>query len=127
MKTKKTIIDKTVYGGTLVDKYFFIFDDGTDMQVPLRVWDEYEVGNIFHFEDVPDEFKNAMDDIEEGRTVPLDKALNEEPPSESVEKICKQIEEIYRENEYLKLKCHILETANDELDLEVKRLKGNKS
>lgn len=79
MKSKKTIIDKTVYGGTLVDKYFFIFDDGSDMQVPSRVWDEYEVGGTFYFEEIPDEFKNAIDDIEEGRTVPLDKALNEKP------------------------------------------------
>jgi len=138
MKSKKTIIDKTVYGGTFVDKYFFIFDDGTDMQVPLKVWDEYEIGNVFHFEDVPDEFENAMDDIKEGRTVPLDKALNEKPsnsweelfdmqtklvthyvleneklkdrikefeaPSEKVDKICKQIEELYKENEFLKEK-----------------------
>jgi uncharacterized protein with HEPN domain len=79
MKSKKTIIDKTVYGGTLTDKYFFIFDDGTDMQVPLKVWDEYEIGTIFYVEDIPDEFENAMNDIKEGRTVPLDKALDEEP------------------------------------------------
>jgi len=77
-------------------------------------------------EKIPQSFENAMKDIEEGKTVPLDKALNEEP-SEAVDKICQQIEKIYRENEYLKLKCHVLETANDELDLEVKRLKGNKS
>jgi hypothetical protein len=67
MKSKKTIIDKTVYGGTLTDKYFFIFDDGTDMQVPLKVWDEYEIGTIFYIKDIPDEFENAMDDIKSGK------------------------------------------------------------
>ena len=46
-----------------------------------------------------------------------------EAPSESVNEICKQIEEIYRDNENLKLKCHVLETANDELDAEIKKLK----
>jgi hypothetical protein len=95
-------------------------------------------------------FDNAMKDIAEGKTVPLDKALNEEPPinwqeahdlqqklvihyvleneklkdrikeleapSESVDKICKQIEEIDRKGEYYRMRSHILETANDELD-----------
>lgn len=149
MKSKKTIIDKTVYGGTLVDKYFFIFDDGNDMQVPLRVWDEYKVGDTFYFEDIPDEFKQAIGDIEEGRTVPLDKALNEKPsnsweelfdmqtklvthyvleneklkdkikelekPSEKVDKICNQIQDIYDKKEYYRMHNHILITANDEL------------
>jgi hypothetical protein len=119
------------------------------MQVPLRVWDEYEIGTIFYVEDIPDEFENAMDDIEKGRTVPLDKALNEKPsdsweelfnmqtklvthyvleneklkdkikeleePSESVEKICNQIQDIYDKKEYYRMHSHILETANDEL------------
>lgn len=170
MKSKKTIIDKTTYGGTLVDKYFFIFDDGTDMQVPLKVWDEYEIGTIFYIKDIPDAwedveaFDNAIKDVEEGRTVPLDKALNEEPPidwkemhnswkqmhdmqqklvthyvleneklkdrikelekpSEKVDKICKQIEEIYKERDYYKMHSHILETANDELSRANKMMK----
>ena len=157
MKSKKTIIDKTVYGGTLVDKYFFIFNDGTDMQVPLKVWDEYEIGTIFYVEDIPDEFENAMDDIKEGRTVPLDKALNEKPsfnwkdahdlqqklvisytleneklkdrikeleaPSETVEKICNQIQDIYDKKEYYRMHNHILLTANDELSRANKMMK----
>lgn len=39
-----------------------------------------------------------------------------EKPSEKVDKICKQIEEIYRERDYYQMHSHILETANDELD-----------
>jgi hypothetical protein len=157
MKTKRTIIDKTVYGGTLVDKYFFIFDDGTDMQVPLKVWDEYEIGTIFYVEDIPDEFENAMDDIKEGRTVPLDKALNEKPsnsweelfdmqtklvthyvleneklkdkikelekPSEKVDKICNQIQDIYDKKEYYRMHNHVLQAANDELSRANKMMK----
>jgi cell division protein FtsB len=98
---------------------------------------------------IPDSFVEAMKDIVKGKTVPLDKALTEEPPidwkeahdmqqklvvhyvleneklkdrikeleapSESVEKICKQIEELYRQNEYYRMHNHILETANDDL------------
>jgi hypothetical protein len=119
MKSKKTIIDKTVYGGTLVDKYFFIFDDGTDMQVPSRLWDEYEVGGTFYFEDIPDEFKNAMDDIEKGRTVPLDKALNEKP-SNSWEELfdmqTKLVTHYVLENEKLKDKIKELEKLSEKVD-----------
>jgi hypothetical protein len=149
MKSKKIIIDKTTYGGTLVDKYFFIFDDGSDEQVPPSVWDWYEIGDEYPRE-IPKSFVGAIKDIAEGRTVTLDKALNEKPPinwkeahdmqqklvisyvleneklkdrikkfeapSEKVDKICKQIEEIYRERDYYQMHSHILETANDELD-----------
>jgi hypothetical protein len=70
-----------------------------------------------------DNFESAMKDIEEGKVVPLEKALNEEPPSEKVDKICKKIDEIYRENDALKLHNHVLIVGNDELDEENKRLK----
>jgi hypothetical protein len=143
MKTKKTIIDKTVYGGTFVDKYFFIFNDGTDMQVPLRVWDEYEVGNVFHFEDVPEEFKQAIEDVEQGRFVPLDKALNEKPSfnwkdahdlqqklvisytleNEKLKDRIKELEEVYDKKEYYRMHNHILLTANDELSRANKMMK----
>lgn len=33
----------------------------------------------------------------------------------TVDEICNQIEEIYRERDYYKMHSHILETANDEL------------
>jgi hypothetical protein len=119
MKSKKTIIDKTVYGGTLVDKYFFIFDDGTDMQVPLKVWDEYEIGTIFYIKDIPDEFENAMDDIKEGKTVPLDKALNEKP-SNSWEELfdmqTKLVTHYVLENEKLKDKIKELEKLSEKVD-----------
>jgi hypothetical protein len=76
---KKTIIDKTTYGGTLVDKYFFIFDDGSDEQVPPSVWDWYEVGDEYPRE-IPKSFDSAMEDIKKDRTVTLEKALNKKPP-----------------------------------------------
>jgi hypothetical protein len=168
MKTKKIIKDKTCYGGMYVDKYFLHFEDGTNEQVNFGVWDQFEVGDEYIVADVPDSFVEAMKDIVKGKTVPLDKALNENPwkeahdlqqklvisytleneklkdkikllelkrrveeltnhllknrikeleaPSEKVDKICKQIEEIYRERDYYKMHSHILETANDELD-----------
>ena len=149
MKTKKIIKDKTVYGGMYVDKYFLHFEDGTDEQVNYGVWDQLEVGDEYIVADVPDSFVEAMKDIVKGRTVPLDKALNEkssnsweelfdmqtklvthyvleneklkdkikelEKPSEKVDKICNQIQDIYDKKEYYRMHSHILETANDEL------------
>jgi len=168
MKNKKIIVDKTVYGGVMADKYFLHFDDRTDMQVPFCEWDQFEVGDEYIVSDVPDpfcgvdpdpfvealktpgSFVDAMKDIVAGKTVPLDKALNEEPPidwkqmhdmqqklvisyvleneklkdrikelekpSEKVDKICEQIEEVFRKRDYYKIHSHVLETANDELD-----------
>jgi len=106
---------------------------------------------------IPNSFVEAMKDIVKGKTVPLDKALNEKPPidwkeahdmqqklvvhyvleneklkdkikelekpSESVEKICKQIEEIDRKGEYYRMHNHILETANDDLSRANKMMK----
>jgi|688.fasta_scaffold965971_2 hypothetical protein len=106
---------------------------------------------------IPDSFVEAMKDIAKGKTVPLDKALNEKPsidwkeahdmqqklvihyvleneklkdkikeleaPSEKVDNICNQIEEIYKERDYYKMHSHILETANDELDRANKLMK----
>ena len=156
MKSKKIIIDKTTYGGTLVDKYFLIFDDGSDEQVPPSVWDWYEVGDEYPRE-IPKTFDSAIDDIKEGRTVPLDKALNEKPsfnwkdahdlqqklvvhyvleneklkdrikelekPSEKVDKICNQIQDIYDKKEYYRMHNHILQAANDELSRANKMMK----
>ena len=39
-------------------------------------------------------FLNALKDIEEGKIVPLDKVLNEEPPSEELQKIFRDIEKL---------------------------------
>ena len=52
-----------------------------------------------------------------------DKIKELEKPSESVENICKQIEEIDRKGEYYRMHSHILETANDELDRANKLMK----
>lgn len=64
----------------LVDKYFFIFDDGTDVQVPYKEWSFYKIGEEYPRKEIPDSFVKAMKDIVKGKTVPLDKALNEKPP-----------------------------------------------
>ena len=44
-------------------------------------------------------FLNALKDIEEGKVVPLDKALNEEPPSEELQKVFRDIEKLDAERE----------------------------
>jgi hypothetical protein len=95
---KQIIIDKTVYGGMLVEKYFLILDDGTDIQVPYREWELYNKGDEYP-KRLPESFNQAVKDIEEGKTVPLDTALNEEPPTESetFKKICKEIQELFDE------------------------------
>ena len=41
-----------------------------------------------------EQFLNALKDIEEGKIVPLDKALNEEPPSEELQRIFRDIEKL---------------------------------
>lgn len=44
-------------------------------------------------------FLQALQDIEQGKVVPLDKALNEEPPSEELQKIFNAIEKMDEERE----------------------------
>jgi hypothetical protein len=44
-------------------------------------------------------FLNALKDIEEGKVVPLDKVLNEEPPSEELQKIFNDIDQMDSERE----------------------------
>jgi hypothetical protein len=77
---KQIIINKPIYGGMLVDKYFFTFDDGTDVQVPYKEWSFYKIGEEYPREKTPDSLLvEAMKDIVKSKTVPLDKALNEKP------------------------------------------------
>ena len=77
---KQIIINKTTYGGMLVDKHFLHFNDGTDMQVSSYDWNQLKVGDTYYIEQiVPDSFVESMKDIVKGKTVPLDKALNEKP------------------------------------------------
>jgi len=116
----KKIINKTTYGGTLVDKYFLVFDDGTDLQVSFSDWDKYEIDDEYPF---LESFDKAVKDIEEGKTVPLDTALNEEPPTESetFKKICKEIQELFDKISALELRNHVLIVANEDLDKDFNR------
>lgn len=41
------IKNKTVYGGMLVDKYFLILEDDTQIQVSFKEWESYNVGDIY--------------------------------------------------------------------------------
>ncbi len=59
---------------------------------------------------IPESFKNAMNDLVVGRVVPLNTALNE--PYKELDNI-----------DSLKLHNHVLKVGNDELDEENKRLK----
>jgi hypothetical protein len=43
MKIKK----KTVYGGMLVNKYFLILEDDTQIQVPFKEWESYNIGDVY--------------------------------------------------------------------------------
>ena len=118
MKSKKIIIDKTVYGGTLVDKYFFIFDDGSDEQVPPSVWDWYEVGDEYPRE-IPKSFDSAMEDIKENRTVTLEKALNKKPPFDwkaAHDMQQKLVVHYVLENEKLKDRIKELEAPSEKVD-----------
>jgi hypothetical protein len=44
-------------------------------------------------------FLKALQDIEQGKVIPLDKALNEEPPSEELQKVFDSIESLDAERE----------------------------
>jgi hypothetical protein len=61
---------------------------------------------------IPESFKNAMNDLVVGRVVPLNTALNEP---------YKELDDV----ESLKLHNHVLMVANDELDQENKHLKND--
>jgi hypothetical protein len=42
------IKQKTIYGGYLVNKYFLILENGTQVQVPFRDWEKYKIGDIYN-------------------------------------------------------------------------------
>ena len=73
---------------------------------------------------IPESFDKAVKDIEEGKTIPLDTALNEEPPTESetFKKICKEIQELFDKIDALELRNHVLTVANEDLDRMNKKL-----
>ena len=75
-------------------------------------------------------FLNALKDIEEGKVVPLDQALTEEPPSEELQKIFKDIEQMDSEREAWKRMFELqtklvtnLEIDKIKLEKEIKGLK----
>jgi len=74
------------------------------------------------FEYFQDRFYKQRDLIEKfkKRSMGAEEKLK---PSEKVEKICDEIEEIYRERDFYKMHSQILETANDELDRTNKLMK----
>jgi hypothetical protein len=55
---KQIVIDKTVYGGMLVEKYFLVLDNGIDLQVPYREWELYQKGDEYP-KRLPDSFNQA--------------------------------------------------------------------
>ena len=75
-------------------------------------------------------FLQALQDIEQGNIVPLDKALNEEPPSKELQKIFKDIENMDGEREAWKRMFHMqsklvvnLELDKYKLEKEIEGLK----
>jgi cell division protein FtsB len=126
MKKLKVIKDKSVYGGMMVDKYFLHFNDGTDMQVPFYEWDQLKAGDTYYIERItdsfgvdPDPFVEAMKDIAKGKTVPLDKALTEEPPidwKEAHDMQQKLVVHYVLENEKLKDRIKELEAPSESVE-----------
>ena len=56
---QKRIIDKKIYGGMLVDKYFLVFDDGMEIQVHFHEFEMYRKGDEYPFR-TPITFDEAM-------------------------------------------------------------------
>jgi hypothetical protein len=44
---KQIVVDKTVYGGMLVEKYFLVLNNGIDIQVPYGEWELYQKGDEY--------------------------------------------------------------------------------
>ncbi len=82
------------------------------------------LGDLIMNKNIPESFDKAVKDIEEGKTVPLDTALKEEPPTESetFKKICKEIQELFDKISALELHNHVLIVANEDLDRMNKKL-----
>ena len=53
------IKQKTIYGGYLVDKYFFILEDDTQIQVPFSDWEKYNKGDNY----ISEETKSRLDEL----------------------------------------------------------------
>ena len=55
------IKEKTIYGGYLVDKYFFILEDDTQVQVPFSDWEKYNKEDNY----ISEETKSRLDELAE--------------------------------------------------------------
>jgi hypothetical protein len=53
------IKQKTIYNGYLVDKYFFILEDDTQVQVPFCDWEKYNNGDNY----ISEETKSCLDEL----------------------------------------------------------------
>jgi hypothetical protein len=55
------IKQKTIYGGFLVDKYFLILEDDTQVQVPFGDWERYNRGDNY----ISGQTASCMDELAE--------------------------------------------------------------
>jgi len=55
------IKQKTIYGGYLVDKYYLILEDDTQVQVPFCDWKKYNKGDNY----ISKETKSCLDELAE--------------------------------------------------------------
>jgi hypothetical protein len=53
------IKSKTIYGGMMVDKYFFILEDDTQVQVPFCDWEKSNKGDNY----ISKETKSRLDEL----------------------------------------------------------------
>jgi hypothetical protein len=53
------IKSKTFYAGLFVDKYFFILEDDTQVQVPFSEWEKYNKGDNY----ISKETKSRLDEL----------------------------------------------------------------
>jgi len=57
MKIKK----KTIYGGMMVDKYYLILEDDTQVQVPFSEWESYNRGDNY----ISKKTESSLDELAE--------------------------------------------------------------
>lgn len=55
------IKQKTIYGGFLVDKYYLILEDDTEIQVPFCDWERYNRGDNY----ISEQTASCMDELAE--------------------------------------------------------------
>jgi len=105
---KQIVIDKTVWGGMLVEKYFLVLDNGVDIQVPYKEWELYQKGDEYP-KRLPSSFVDAP---------------NEDPWKEAHDLQQKLVINYTLENEKLKEKIKLLELKLRVEELTCGTLKG---